>query len=204
MVYTRADSAQLDSWERAGNIGWNWTSLFSYYKKGEHFQVPNATQEDAGASFISTFHGFQGPLDTGFSHSQLPAKGNFVGNLNDSYQAVGVPYNADMNGGEMRGFSRIPSTLNGSSSSDVRADSGRSYYYPVSARPNLKLIPNTLASKILWASEADAEGNYVATAVEVNTISGPIVYNASKEVIISCGTYGSPALLERSGIGNSR
>ncbi|KAB8337024.1 hypothetical protein FH972_021328 [Carpinus fangiana] len=205
MVYSRADSPQIDSWEEAGNTGWNWASLLSYYKKSEHFQNPGTVQIAGGVAYESAVHGFQGPLSTGYTTAMTATANQFPGALNTSYQASGVPFNDDMNGGDMRGFSVIPQTLNTTSGKDVRADSGRSYYYPFTSRTNLNLVDNTRAHKIIWASQNDATGNAVASAVEVTASDGTTqTYQASKEVIVSCGSYASPAFLERSGVGNPK
>ncbi|KIN02243.1 GMC oxidoreductase [Oidiodendron maius Zn] len=54
--YVRAEQAQIDSWETIGNQGWNWESLFPYYKKSEHFDAPTTAQFAARATFLtSTF-----------------------------------------------------------------------------------------------------------------------------------------------------
>lgn len=45
----------------------------------------------------------------------------------------------------------------------------------------------------------------VASAVKVVTGSGEtLVINATQEIILAAGTYRTPALLEYSGVGNSR
>lgn len=45
----------------------------------------------------------------------------------------------------------------------------------------------------------------VASAVQVLTDSGEtLVINATQEIILAAGTYRTPALLEYSGVGNSR
>lgn len=45
----------------------------------------------------------------------------------------------------------------------------------------------------------------VASAVKILTESGEnLVINATQEIILAAGTYRTPALLEYSGVGNSR
>lgn len=55
---------------------------------------------------------------------------------------------------------------------DVRADAGRSYYYPYQDRVNLHMMPGTTALNLLWESGED--GDVVASAVQVVTDSGEI------------------------------
>lgn len=86
---------------------------------------------------------------------------------------------------------------------DVRADAGRSYYYPYQDRVNLHMMPGTTALNLLWESGED--GDVVASAVQVVTDSGEtLVINATQEIILAAGTYRTPALLEYSGVGNPR
>ena len=65
------------------------------------------------------------------------------------------------------------------------------------------MMSGTTALKLLWASLED--DNVIAGAVQVLTDSGEtVVINASQEIILAAGTYRTPALLEYSGVGNSR
>lgn len=67
------------------------------------------------------------------------------------------------------------------------------------------MMTGTTALKILWASEDRDEEEAVANGVEVLTHSGTKrVLSATKEVIVSAGSYRSPAILEHSGIGNPK
>lgn len=86
---------------------------------------------------------------------------------------------------------------------DVRADAGRSYYYPYQDRVNLHMMSGTTALNLLWARGGDDD--VVASAVQVVTDSGEtLVINATQEIILAAGTYRTPALLECSGVGNPR
>lgn len=86
---------------------------------------------------------------------------------------------------------------------DVRADAGRSYYYPYQDRANLHMMSGTTALNLLWAPVGDED--VVASAVKVITDSGEtLVINATQEIILAAGTYRTPALLEYSGVGNPR
>ena len=199
MDYCRAEKAQIDNWESVlGNKGWNWDNLLEYYRKSEQFQPPDARQLAAGADYDPVYHGFTGNLKVGWTdkienRTQPEA-------INATYHALGIPYRRDPNGGEMRGWSFHPRTVD--AEKGVREDSARAYYWPIQSRPNLKLMPNTLVNKIVW-SEEDRSSRPTATGVEATTSDGTkIVLKARKEVIISTGALRSALLLELSGIGN--
>lgn len=102
MVYTRAETTQIDAWEEVGNQGWNWDALFPYYKKSQHLISPGQRATKAGDSYNPSFHGFQGPVNTGWPRFELVSK--YLPSLNESYASSGVPWKADSAGGETHGF----------------------------------------------------------------------------------------------------
>ncbi|KAF2083468.1 GMC oxidoreductase [Saccharata proteae CBS 121410] len=201
MSYTRAQAAQIDAWETLGNADWNWKNLWPYYLKSESYEVPDSQQASGGATYKSSFHGFSGPLKVGYSHEQAVTE--VPGTLNSTYQNVGVPFSPDVNGGNMRGFNVYPKTVD--TAKDVRDDAARAYYWPYTSRTNLHMMANTSANRVLWKASNDANGNAVASGVEVTTADGKTqVLNATKEIVFSAGTLKTPLLLELSGVGNPK
>lgn len=200
MTYTRAPRAQIDSWEKIGNTGWNWKNLFPYYKKSENFTYPTAAQTSAGATFDPKFHGEDGPLNVGYAYDLI--NGSIQAEVAASWKAVGVKHNRDINGGFMDGYTVAQSTLD--REENVREDAARAYYYPVEKRGNLKLFLRANARRIIWAD--NNEGAEVkARGVEVLMENGVVeVIKVGKEVIVSAGTLRSPTILEHSGIGNEK
>lgn len=200
MSYTRAEAAQIDAWEEVGNAGWNWKSLYPYYLKSERYQIPTPEQAAGGAAYELDFHGFDGPLKVGYPSNQ--AVNEFPLALNNSYQAMGVPFAPDVNGGILRGFTVYPKTVD--TEANIRMDAARSYYWPFSAsRTNLHLLLNSTATRILWKQTTKSEVDAVAIGVEVLNANGTRqVFNASGEIILSAGALRTPSLLELSGVGN--
>lgn len=157
MVYTRAEDHQIKAWEEAGNADWNWETLFSHFKKSERLVRPDAAQVERWASFIPEFHGFGGPVTTGWAEEGEGI--NIFSKFRDSFGELHVPFSKDLGGGHMRGFGvgnaceyerqghaiplqSYPRTLTPGNASypDVRADSGRSYFYPYQTRSNLHIM----------------------------------------------------------------
>lgn len=85
----------------------------------------------------------------------------------------------------------------------TRAYAASAYYDEhVSKRPNLYLLADSMVEKIVLAKLEDGSGQVTATGVQsINNAGGKQVIQASKEVIIACGSVKSPQLLELSGIG---
>nr|BBE38584.1 FAD-dependent glucose dehydrogenase [Aspergillus carneus]BBE38585.1 FAD-dependent glucose dehydrogenase [synthetic construct] len=198
MAYTRAQDVQIDAWGNMGNKGWSWSSLLPYYLKSEGFQVPTPAQYDAGANFVTSFNGESGPLLVGWTYNMQNS--SIHTDLNETYAALGIDYIPDVNGGKMHGYSMFPRTVD--RAKNIREDAARAYYYPFEARPNLSVMLNTTGNRIVWAP-ARSTGAAVATGVEVTNSDGTIeTITALKEVILSAGSLISPAILERSGVGN--
>ena len=199
MTYVRGDAAQFDAWEDLGNPGWNWATLFPYFKKSENYTVPSDTQLAAGATFEYQYHGFEGPVHVGYNLDLV--NGSFAPKVIQTWEGMSLPHNPDLNSGNVRGFSMGPQTLD--PQLNIRWDAARAYYYPVEKRPNLNIVKGTV-KRIIWAPEG-YNGCLVANGVEFLTEDGGSEFlNASKEVIISAGAVRTPLVLEGSGIGNPR
>ncbi|KAK7510981.1 glucose oxidase [Phyllosticta citriasiana] len=202
MSYTRADAAQIDAWEKIGNAGWNWDNLYPYYRKHESFEIPDEQQEKGGSSYISSFHGFEGPVKVGWP---LDQSANALGStLQSTYEALGIPASKDVNGGNLRGSTAYPKTVD--EGANVRHDAARAYFWPhYPTRLNLALASGTTVKRLVWSDDEDADGNVVAKAVEVVAANGTIsTLEAKKGVVVSAGAIRTPQLLELSGVGNPK
>ncbi|KAE8830495.1 hypothetical protein PTNB85_07082 [Pyrenophora teres f. teres] len=196
MTYLRAEKDQIDAWEDLGNEGWNWDSLFEYFIAQEGFQTPSAKLQARGTDYEDDAHGKEGELAVGFT-PYLTA--GFTDLLKVTSEAIGYPYNMEPNDGRMRGFNTWPMTLN--ETGPTRADGARSFYFPVSSRPNLHVFLNTTALRIVWNQKA-ATSALLASGVEITANNTTETILATKEVIVAAGSIRSPAFLEHSGIGN--
>ncbi|KAI0379626.1 putative GMC oxidoreductase [Hypomontagnella monticulosa] len=198
MTYIRGDKAEFDAWESLGNDGWNWDTLYSYMKRVENFTPPTEAQSAAGASFDAEYHGDSGPLKTGFPFQLI--NGSFHETAQQAWENLGYPLIPDVNGGETRGFSIWPQTLD--RDANIREDAARAYYYPVEKRSNLKIIKGTV-TKLTWADPTTNSDTLTADGIEYLDANGKTVaITATKEVILSAGAVRSPLILEGSGVGN--
>lgn len=199
MTYIRGNKAEFDVWETLGNTGWNWDSLFAYYKKSENYTVPTGSQLAAGATYQRQNHGFEGLLHVGYT----PAleNGSYAPLVIDTWATVGVAHNPDLNRGNVHGFGMGPQTLD--PALNVRWDSATAYLHPVEGRSNLQVLRGTV-KRITWTDKAD-NGKLVASGVEVVDEDGEsTILGAKKEIVLSAGSLRSPPILEASGVGNSR
>ena len=202
-TYIRAQKAQIDAWEQLGNQGWNWDSLWPYYKKSEHFRTPTPALVSKGVKYDPSAHGLTGHVGVGWSNYTMGGETHEI--LNKTFQNLEIPYNRDQSSGNLHGFSVFPSTIN--SELEIRADAARSYLYSIQTRPNLHLLTGTLAEKIIWSNGPDSyTSEAIASAVQIRAMTGGSsrILKANKEVIVSAGSHKSPVILENSGVGNPK
>lgn len=200
--YIRPSSAEIDAWEHLGATGWNWETLWPYFLDSEHFQPPTSLQQESGATYDSLFHNLEtGDVKVGY-HDDMRKPG-FFQLLSSTWHSLGVSTMQDPNGGDLRGFSSRPWTLD--TKAQTRFGAAHAYYTPVEKRSNLKVLQGT-ASRILWCGSS-AEGKSVH-AKSVEYIDGASIARQRLdltdhgEVILTAGSLRTPLILEASGIGS--
>ena len=105
--------------------------------------------------------------------------------------SLGLPLTDDLNDlDENEGMAASPVNI----SSGVRWNAALAYLDPVRGRPNLSVVGNAAVDRVVVR-----DGR--AVGVVVLGPDGPVEVSAGR-VVVSGGTYGSPAILLRSGIGD--
>jgi choline dehydrogenase len=175
MIYMRGNAADYDQWRQLGNEGWDYQSVLPYFRKAE--------DNERGAD---DYHGSDGPLRV----SNQPYDWEIAKALLEACQQAGIPFNPDFNGAKQEGCGYYQTTTK-----DKRRWSTAAAYLRIAkTRPNLSIKTNAHATRVLFDGSK-------ATGVEFRTPRGPEVVYAGREVIVSGGVYGSPQLLQLSGVG---
>lgn len=170
-VAIRARPTDFKRWNLPG---WSYDELLPSFKKLE---------THSGGS--SALHGHEGPLPV---HQLLradvtPMQQAFM----DATLANGFKLVADFDGPDANGVSPYPMNI----VDDVRVNTGMAYLTDeVRARKNLEIRPDSLVDKVLFEGKR---------AIGVQLANGEKLL--AGEVILSAGTYGSAAILLRSGVG---
>ena len=178
MIYMRGQAADYDNWRQAGNIGWGWDDLLPYFRKAEdHFAGPSA------------FHGAGGEIRV--------EKQRLRWNILDAFQRAasewGLPMIADFNCGDNEGSAFFDVTQR----NGWRWSAADAFLKPVRSRANLKVATGALVDRVIIE-----EGRAVGVAYQLG--GEHHVARACGEVLLAAGAIGSPAILERSGIGDAR
>ncbi|XP_046683423.1 glucose dehydrogenase [FAD, quinone]-like [Homalodisca vitripennis] len=180
MMYMRGSRRDFDSWAEQGNTGWSYEDVLPYFKKSEdNLQVENM---DAG------YHGVGGLLPVSIFPYQPPLAMDILKAGQELGQRVG-----DLNGKYHDGFAIAQTT----SKNGTRYSASRAFLRPANNRPNLHIMLNTTAARVLV--DPAKKQTY---GVEVITGDGQKQkILARKEVVVSGGAVNSPQLLLLSGIG---
>jgi choline dehydrogenase len=173
-VAIRARADDFAKWAALGVEGWSFDEVMATFKELEN--TPDGDDK---------FHGRSGPLPIRqHSDEQLtPSLRAFI----DACVYQGFPRIHDFNGTDQNGVGGVPlNVLDG-----VRQNTGLVYLTDeVRGRPNLTIAGDVLVDTVLF------DGS-IATGV---VAADGTVYPA-REVVLSAGSYGSPAILLRSGVG---
>ncbi|KAJ3754288.1 GMC oxidoreductase-domain-containing protein [Lentinula raphanica] len=208
MIAARPTFAGMDAIEALGNPGWGWNDFLPYMQRSESFAIPDPTQLKEGANYIAAVHGHEGPVGVSFSRPlNAPALQSIAKSTIQSVFDEEVTLSPDMgngfSGGHVSSFYHLIH-FNETLQTDRRSSSSWSYLYPpTQQRAGLIVLTEHRVNSIL--TRTSASGNITATGVLVEpTRGGRIsVFNASREIILSAGALQSPAILQRSGIGNT-
>lgn len=168
-------------WAALGNEGWDWEDILPLYKRIE---------EDRDFGYAS-YHGTEGRIP--IQRFKPDEYSQVVKGFRATAMANGYQWVPDHN--HPRGYDGVgPIPMNRAGDGTLRVSSSIAYLLEAQQRSNLTIMDRTLASKVLFHGKS-------ATGVEVVTASGKVETIQAGEVIVSCGSIQSPALLLRSGIG---
>ncbi|KAK6440691.1 hypothetical protein LTR95_003077 [Oleoguttula sp. CCFEE 5521] len=199
LAWTHASRRNVDDWGRLGNEGWGWEALEPCFKKAENFSAPTeAVVQDLGLEFLKLdLHGTAGPVANGF-----PREGQYTV-LDEawprSYDGLGIGVKEDPRDGVALGGYTI--LTNADEASNTRSYAANTYLRAATGRKNLNVFTDALVAKI----DFDTHGREpVATGVRFSINGTAYCITAKHEVILSAGSFGSPQILELSGIGSKQ
>jgi choline dehydrogenase len=174
-VYIRGTRADFDTWERMGAKGWSFTDVLPYFLRAERFWgKPNQ------------WHGSQGPISVSRLRDPHPLAETFI----DACGDIGLARLPEYCSGDQEGaFISL-----GTQQEGERWSAARGYLTEARKRANLTIWTNAEAEKL----EFDGKR---CTGVSVRRDGQLLRATARREVILSAGAIGSPAILMRSGVG---
>ena len=174
-MWSRGHRAIYDLWAAQGNLGWDSLSLDKYFKKAE--ETMNVSPEP---SFVHKS-----------SRDILNAARSIHGSAQDIYE-------------DDRGFGFVSS----SAKQGFRQTTCDAYIKPLyhtNRAQNLHVKLFSLVSKLLIDPQTFRVYGVEFVSIDDVKLENPTKKRviANKEVILSAGTYDSPTILQRSGVGNA-
>lgn len=170
----RGAAADYDAWEALGNEGWSFEEVLPYFGRLED-------DVDFGDQ---PWHGDHGPMPVD-RYRDLPLT-DIASAALSAMEAAGFPRVDDHNRPGAVGAGRMPMSSRGG----VRVTAADAYLPVGGTPPNLTIRPGSHVADLVF----DA-----ARARGVRLIDGTII--DASWIVLCAGTYGSPSILMRSGIG---
>ncbi|TGJ77121.1 hypothetical protein E0Z10_g10757 [Xylaria hypoxylon] len=180
-VYSRAQRTDFDSWSTPG---WSADELLPYMRKFETYYGPGAKE----------LHGAEGPviISSGTNRATRVEDDFFT-----ALKAVGYPEIEDL--GDLDSCNGAQRAVRFVAPDGMRQDTAHSYLHPRledGKHPNLHVVVEAKVERVILDDKRATGVVYKSTGSEARSIK------ARKMVVVSSGAFGSPAILERSGIGN--
>ncbi|KAF9002950.1 aryl-alcohol-oxidase from pleurotus Eryingii [Cyathus striatus] len=194
MYYSRGAASD---WDRLAAVsqdsGWSWKSIYPYFKKNERI-VPSVNGRNSTGLYDPSIHGTSGILDVSLPNWTYETDPRVVAATNE----LDGPFAPvlDYNSGKPLGVGWFQYTIqNGTRVSAATSYLGDKYL----ARKNLHLLLQATASKV---SRSSSNGPINTVEFTSGANNGSTRAIASREVVVSAGTFGTPYLLLNSGIGD--
>lgn len=171
-LWTRGHSIDYDCWaEKVGDDRWSYKRMLKYFRKVEAHHDPNADPE---------VHGLNGPITTTAGARHYPLGDTVFTALVKS----GNAWNPDTNGGTPLGLGAFTENWK----NIQRQPAGKAYDLS-----KANVFTESPVVQVIIDSESK-------TATGAKLVDGRI-FEATKEVIVSCGALRTPQVLMLSGIG---
>jgi choline dehydrogenase len=177
MIYMRGQAADYDGWRQMGCTGWGWDDVLPYFTRAED------NWRGSGR-----FHGAGGEIRV----ERQRLRWEILEAFQQAAAQYGVDPSEDANTGDNEGSALFEVTQR----RGRRWSAADAFLRPALKRPNLKVVTGALVDRVIVA-----EGRAVGIAWRQGHETHEA--RATGEVLLTAGAIGSPAILERSGIGDA-
>lgn len=180
MVYMRGQAADYDGWRQLGLTGWGWDDVLPHFLAHEdHAEPGDGRLHKSGGEWR-------------VEHPRV--RWAILDAIRDAAEAAGIARIDDFNTGDNEGSSYFQVNQR----RGRRLSAFRAFLRPIlDDRENLRLEMRVLVERVVVE-------NGRARAVEFSHAGEKLRVEVAGEVVLSAGAIGSPALLERSGIGDGQ
>ncbi|KAK5064340.1 hypothetical protein LTR84_000173 [Exophiala bonariae] len=196
LMVVRPSAGDLDGWNSMPGIsGWDFKSMVPYFRK--YHRIDRTESSAKKPSFMPAaeseeYYSKDGPIHSSFNEWYMPLEEDFA---NAAYEITPGERLKSAYQGDHHGFYSSLGAVNRSDDYGKRSYAATGYLRPNLGRPNLKVLTEAQATRIILDG---------TTAKGVEFVHGEKKHRveAKREVILSAGVIQSPQLLELSGIGD--
>jgi choline dehydrogenase-like flavoprotein len=175
-VWLRGVAADYDAYANHGLHGWSWADMLPAFKALESHETGEGP-----------LHGGSGPVPV----CTPPFKSRMARALIERGQVMGLPERPDANGTEGEGIGFVQHNIR----HGRRVGAKRAFLDPAMRRDNVRVITGARVDRVLF-EQGCARG--VTAVLDGQTAQ----FFARAEIILAAGALESPAVLQRSGIGD--
>jgi choline dehydrogenase-like flavoprotein len=205
MFFDRGSRFDYDTWNRLQgdqsgsrkkDVDWSWNGVYPFFKKGVTFTPPS----DAVATKYNYTWDLSAFGNTTPIYASLPPflwGDHYVSR--ESWKEMGIWVARECANGDKEGLCWIPISEHPVTARRSYAGIGH-YAEVVDKRPNYHLLVKHQVARVVYPKGNTKSG---PPLVEVRPQAGGPSFNISvkNEVVLSAGVFGTPAILQRSGIG---
>lgn len=198
-LHNRGSRHDYDSWAKfPGNEGWDWDSLYPYFKKSSTFHEPTEEMKEFGMTYDLEAWGNSTPIHAAFPPYQYP--GQQI-QWKGWAQKEGVEVQKEHANGNAHGVFWVPTAMDPGRNYN-RSFAGIGHWLDV-PRPNYHLITEHRAIKVNLEA-ADGLQKAISVVVQPRLGNDTFIIKARKEIILSASAVRTPQILQLSGIGPSK
>ena len=177
MIYMRGQAADYDGWRQLGLDGWGWDDVLPLFRRAEDHYAGD-----------SQFHGGGGEIRV----ERQRLRWDILDAFQRAAEQYGIARVEDFNCGDNEGSSLFEVTQR----AGWRWSAADAFLKPVRSRANLKVVTGATVDRVLFDGTR-------ATGLRYRLGNTVHDVRARGEVLLAAGAIGSPAILERSGIGEA-
>jgi choline dehydrogenase len=182
MIYMRGQARDYDGWAQlTGDASWTWDQCLPCFKKHEDYYQGADHAHGAGGEWRVERQRLRWDILDAFAQAA---------------QQAGIPHTEDFNRGDNEGVGYFQvNQKNG-----WRWNTAKAFLRPTCyGRPNFEMWTSAHVDRLLIERQAD--GSKRCKGAQVWTGDEMVAVTATREVILSAGSIGSPQILQLSGIG---
>lgn len=192
MLYIRGQARDYDHWaELTGEPAWRWENcLPDFMKHEDHYRLDDGADADVGHR---NFHGHGGEWRV----EKQRLKWQVLDDFATAAVEAGIPRTRDFNCGDNEGIDYFEVNQR----AGWRWNTSKAFLRGVESRNNLTLWHSTQVDKLVFEVRQGSEPRCTGVKVACGAGQGETIAFATREVVLSAGSIGSPQLLQLSGIG---